>query len=67
MEKLVREVQSENFRLKTDFKRLTDLLSSSVSKSIYQTFNDLRFTWYFHTLNSRSSQISQPIIVLFLY
>lgn len=43
MEKAVREVQSENFRLKADYKRLTDLLSSSVSKSIYQTFNDMRF------------------------
>jgi|JI61114C2RNA_FD_contig_21_16534011_length_276_multi_4_in_0_out_0_1 hypothetical protein len=44
MDKLVREVQSDNFRLRTDFKRLTDLLSSMVSKSIYQTFNDMRFS-----------------------
>lgn len=43
-EKMLREIQSENFRLKADFKRLTDLLSSGVSKSIYQTFNDLRFS-----------------------
>lgn len=44
MEKAVREVQAENFRLKADYKRLTDLLGSEVGKSIYQTFNDMRFS-----------------------
>lgn len=42
-EKMIREVQADSFRLKADYKRLTDLLSSSVGKAIYQTFNDLHF------------------------
>ena len=44
LQRKIREVQNDSFRLRADFKKLTDFLESEVTKTIYQTFNDVRVT-----------------------
>lgn len=42
VEKAIREVQGDTYRLRGDYRKVGEYLESEVTKAIYQTFNDVK-------------------------